>query len=427
MNDRYPRRVAVVGALRIPFARSNGAYQALSNKDMLSHCLEGLAKRHRLAGKQIGEVAGGAVMHHSRDWNLTREALLSTSLAATTPAVTMQQACGTSLKAAINLGTRIAVGELDCAIACGVDTTSDVPLVFSERFSSRMMGVSRARTLGQRLSQFKGFSLGELKPVPPSASEPRTGLSMGEHCELMAREWDVTREEQDRFALGSHQKASAAYDEGFYDAIVEPCEGLLRDNNIRADASLEKLSSLKPAFARDGKGTLTAGNSTPLTDGAAAVLLASDQWAAANDLPVLAYLTASRTAAVDFVAGEGLLMAPTVAVSELLGETGLQLQDFDLYEIHEAFAAQVLCTLKAWNSNQYCRDRLGRDHELGEIDPERINVKGSSVAVGHPFAATGARILGTLAHLLEQRGNGRGLISVCTAGGMGVAAMLERP
>jgi acetyl-CoA C-acetyltransferase len=426
MNSNRPPRVAVVAAQRTPFARSNTAYLELGNKDLLAHCLRTLVERCAIAGEQLGEVVGGAVTSHSRDWNLTREALLSTPLAATTPAVTLQQACGTSLKAAIDLGARIAVGEIDSGIACGVDTTSDAPLVFSERFSKRLLGLSRARSAGQRLAAFKGFSLGELKPVPPSASEPRTGLSMGEHCELMAREWNIDREAQDRYALDSHRKAAAAYDEGFYDDLLTPCEGLVRDNNIRADASLEKLASLKPAFSRDGKGTLTAGNSTPLTDGAAAVLLASEEWAAAHDLPVLAYLGATRTAAVDFVAGEGLLMAPTVAVSELLAHTGLSLQDFDLYEIHEAFAAQVLCTLEAWRSQSYCRQRLGREAALGDIDPSRINVKGSSLAVGHPFAATGARIVGTLAHLLEQRGSGRGLISICTAGGMGVAAILER-
>ena len=427
MHNPTPRRVGVVAALRTPFARSNGAYLDLGNKDLLAHCLRALVQRCGLAGVQLGEVVGGAITSHSRDWNLAREALLSSELSATTPAVTLQQACGTSLKAAIDLAARIAGGEIDSGIACGVDTTSDVPLVLSERLRKRLLALSRARSVGERLAAIKGFSLGELKPVAPSSSEPRTGLSMGEHCELMAREWGVSREAQDALALASHQKAAAAYEEGFFDPLLEPCAGLLRDNNLRPDASLERLATLEPAFARDGKGTLTAGNSTPLTDGAAAVLLASEDWAAEHGLPVLAYLSHARTAAVDFVGGEGLLLAPTVAIAELLARARLNLQDFDFYEIHEAFAAQVLCTLEAWRSERYCRERLGLDAVLGEIDPARINVKGSSLAVGHPFAATGARILGTLAEVLRQRGSGRGLISICTAGGMGVAAVLERP
>ena len=325
------------------------------------------------------------------------------------------------------IGAKIACGQIECGIAAGTDTTSDPPITFGPKFSKRLVKAGTARSAKQRLKAFKGFSPGELKPVLPANGEPRTGLSMGQHCERMAQEWDIAREDQDRLALESHQKAEQAYNEGFYDPLVMSWGGVMRDNNVRGDTSLEKLASLRTVFAKGSAATLTAGNSTPLTDGAAAVLLASEDWAKAHDLPVQAYLTATRTAAVDFVQDEGLLMAPTVAVAEMLQQTGLTLQDFDFYEVHEAFAAQVLCTLAAWESEDYCRDRLGLDAPLGAIDRAKLNVKGSSLAVGHPFAATGARIIATLAQLLEEKGSGRGLISVCTAGGMGVAAILERP
>jgi acetyl-CoA C-acetyltransferase len=426
MSDTL-RRIAVIGGSRIPFCRSNTAYSEKSNMDMLAGALQGVIDRHGLHGEKFDEVIAGAVTTHSRDWNLAREALLSTTMSPLTPGITLQQACGTSLQAAAMIGAKIACGQIECGIAAGTDTTSDPPITFGPKFSKRLVKAGTARSAKQRLKAFKGFGPGELKPVLPANGEPRTGLSMGQHCERMAREWNIPREDQDRLAMESHHKAEQAYNEGFYDPLVMSWGGVMRDNNIRGDTSLEKLASLRTVFAKGADATLTAGNSTPLTDGAAAVLLASEDWAKARDLPVQAYLTASRTAAVDFVQDEGLLMAPTVAVAEMLQQTGLTLQDFDYYEIHEAFAAQVLCTLAAWESADYCRDRLGLDAPLGAIDREKLNVKGSSLAVGHPFAATGARILATLAHLLEEKGSGRGLISVCTAGGMGVAAIVERP
>jgi acetyl-CoA C-acetyltransferase len=425
MKQASLRRVAIVGSTRIPFCRSGTAYQELSNKDMLSHTLQALVDRFALQGQRLDEVVGGAVITHSRDWNLTRESLLSTDLSADTPGVTMQQACGTSLQAAMMLGAKIATGQIDSAIACGADTTSDAPVVFSRRFAQRLVRLSKARDLISRLGAFKGMSLGELKPMAPSVTEPRTHLSMGQHCELMAREWNIPREAQDQLAVISHHRAAEAYDQGFFDDIVVPCEGRGRDSNVRPDTDLETMAGLRTVFDKSDKGTLTAGNSTTLTDGAAAVLLASEQWAKDRGLPVLAYLTHSRTASVDFVNGEGLLMAPTIAVAEMLANAGLTLQDFDFYEIHEAFAAQVLCTLKAWESETYCRERLGQDQPLGTIDRDKLNVNGSSLAVGHPFAATGARIMGVLAKLLGDKSSGRGLISVCTAGGMGVSAILE--
>ena len=420
------RRIAVIGGSRIPFCRSNSIYADKTNLDMLAAVLQGVTDRFALAGQKMDEVVAGAVTSHSKDFNLAREALLSTSLSPLTPGITLQQACGTSLQAALMIGARIATGQIDCGIAAGSDTTSDPPITLGRKFSQRLVRANAARSARQRLRAFKGFRPSELKPVLPANSEPRTGLSMGEHCERMAREWKVAREAQDRLAMESHLKANQAYNEGFFDPLVTPWSGAARDNNIRADSSMEKLGSLRTVFGKGPDATLTAGNSTTLTDGAAAVLLASEEWAVARGLPVQAWLTAGRTAAVDFVNDEGLLMAPTVAVAEMLRRTGLALQDFDFYEIHEAFAAQVLCTLAAWESDAYCRGRLGLDQSLGSIERNKLNVRGSSVAVGHPFAATGARILSTLAQILEGAGSGRGLISVCTAGGMGVAAILER-
>ncbi len=425
MTEASMRRVAVLGGSRIPFCRSHTAYAELTNLDMMIAALGGLVDRFSLHGVHIDEVMGGAVVTHAKDWNLAREAVIGSALAPTTPAVTMMQACGTSLAAALNLGAKIATGEIECGIAIGSDTTSDAPVVFQRRFAQRLVQASRAKGIGEKLAAFKGFTPAELAPLPPSTSEPRTGLGMGEYCELMAKEWGITREAQDLLAYESHKKAAAAYDEGFMDDLVVPCAGVFRDNNIREDISLEKMAELKPVFDRSGHGTITAANSTPLTDGAAAVLLSSEDWAKKRGIPIQAFLTLGRTSAVDFVQGEGLLMAPTVAVSELLAKTGLALQDFDFYEIHEAFAAQVLATLKAWESEEYCRIRLGRSAPLGAIDRSKLNVKGSSIALGHPFAATGARILAVLAKLLHSEGGRRGLISICTAGGMGVAAILE--
>jgi acetyl-CoA C-acetyltransferase len=424
-NDSL-RRIAVIGGSRIPFCRSNSIYADKTNLDMLAAALQGVVDRFGLDGQQLDEVVAGAVTSHSKDWNLAREALLSTSLSPLTPGITMQQACGTSLQAALTIGAKIATGQIECGIAAGSDTTSDPPISFGRKFSQRLVKAGAARSARQRLRAFKGFRPGELKPVLPANGEPRTGLSMGQHCERMAREWKISRPEQDRLAMESHLKAAQAWDSGFFDALVTPWADVARDNNIRADSAMDKLGSLRTAFSKDPEATLTAGNSTPLTDGAAAVLLASEDWAKARGLRVQAYLTAGRTSAVDFVSDEGLLMAPTVAVAEMLQRTGLALQDFDFYEIHEAFAAQVLCTLAAWDSDSYCRERLGLDEALGPIDRDKLNVKGSSLAVGHPFAATGARIIGNLAQILESAGSGRGLISVCTAGGMGVAAILER-
>lgn len=418
------RRVAIVGGTRIPFCRSNTLLADETNLGMLTAALNGLVEKYALAGAHIGEVVGGAVVTHSKDWNLAREALLGTKLAPSTPGITMIQACGTSLQAAFGSAAKIATGQIECAIACGTDTTSDPPIVFSKKFAHRLAELGQQKTTMGKLSVFKGMSPGELAPLPPSTGEPRTGLTMGQHCELMAKEWGITREDQDQLAYESHKKAAAAYAEGWMDRLLVPHAGVYRDNILREDTAVEKLATLKPAFDKSGAGTLTAGNSTAMTDGAASVLLASEDWAKARGLPVKAYLTFGETSANDFVAGEGLLMAPTVAVSNMLKRAGLSLQDFDFYEIHEAFAAQVLATLKAWEDPEYCRTRLGRDAAMGSIDRAKMNVKGSSLALGHPFAATGARITANLAELLAEHG-GRGLISICTAGGMGVAAIME--
>ncbi|WDR01207.1 acetyl-CoA C-acetyltransferase [Devosia algicola] len=421
------RTIAIVGSTRIPFARGHTAYVEQTNLSLMATTLRGLVEKFDLKGAKIDEVMGGAVIGHSRDFNLAREALLDAGLSPRTPGTTMQIACGTSLQAALALGAKIATGEIECGIAVGSDTVSDSPVVFGNKFQHRMINLSRARSLGERFKVFKGFSFGELTPVAPSVNEPRTGLSMGQHAELMAREWGISRKAQDELALASHQNAAKAYDEGFHDDLLVPCAGLVRDNNVRADTTLDKMTTMKPAFDKaSGHGTLTAANSTPLTDGAASVLLASEEWARERGLPVLAYLSMGAVAANDFAGGEGLLMAPTIAVSNMLARAGLGFEDIDLFEIHEAFAAQVLCTLKAWNDPSYCKDVLGRDEVLGTIDPAKINIKGSSLAYGHPFAATGARILGLTAKLLNTEAKKRALISVCTAGGQGVAALVER-
>ena len=419
------RRVAVLGGVRIPFCRSNTLYADLSNLEMMTTVLDGLADTYNLAGAHIDEVVGGAVVTHSKDWNLAREAVIGSRLAPSTPGITMMQACGTSLQAAMGSAAKIATGEIDCAIAVGSDTTSDAPIVVGKRMAGRLIQAQQAKSIGQRLAAFKGFSPGELAPLPPSVAEPRTGLSMGQHCELMAQQWHIPREAQDQLAYESHMKAAAAYRSGFMDDLIVPAAGVWRDNNLREDMTVEKIAALRTAFDRTEKGTLTAANSTPLTDGAAGLLIASEAWAAERGLTPQAYLTHAQSAANDFVAGEGLLMAPTIAVSRLLDRAGLRLQDFDFYEIHEAFAAQVLATLAAWEDTEYCRTRLGKSEPLGAIDRSKLNVMGSSLAYGHPFAATGARITALLAKLLARKGSGRGLISICTAGGMGVAAILE--
>lgn len=424
------RRVAVVGGVRVPFARRNTAYADVGNLELLTAALKALVEKYGLRGEVIGEVAAGAVIKHSRHWNLTREAVLASGLHPHTPAYDVQRACGTSLTTVAQLAHRVALGEIDSAIAGGSDSASDVPIVYGEKLQRIVLESARGKSFAERIRPWLALRPQHLVPAYASATEPRTGLSMGEHCELMAKEWQIGRREQDELAYASHMKAAAAWRDGFYADLVTPFAGLSVDNNVRPDTDLEKLAKLMPVFDRSGGGTLTAGNSTPLTDGAACVLLASEDWARARGLPVLAYFTHYATAAVDFAGldgpREGLLMAPTYAVSRLLDRAGLTLQDFDIYEIHEAFAAQVLCTLKAWESEEYCRIRLGRDAPLGSIDRARLNPKGGSVALGHPFGATGARIVATLAKQLAERGGGRGLISICAAGGLGVAAILER-
>nr|WP_115514973.1 acetyl-CoA C-acetyltransferase [Xanthomonas arboricola] len=492
------RPVAILGGVRIPFCRQNTAYADVGNLGMSVRTLGALVERFGLHGQQLGEVAMGAVIKHSSDWNLAREAALSSGLSPLTPGITLQRACGTSLDSVITIANKIALGQIDSGIGGGSDTTSEVPIVYGKKLRARLMAANRAKATGDKLKALlritlqracgtsldsvitsankialgqidsgigggsdttsevpivygkklrarlmaanrakatgdklkallRGFKLSELKPDFPGVAEPRTGKSMGAHCEDMAKEWNISRDSQDEWAVASHHKLAAAYERGFFDSLIAPFRGVSRDNILRADTSLEKLATLRPAFDKtSGRGTLTAANSTPLTDGAAAVLLSSEAWALAHGHTPMAYLRDAQVAAVDFVHGEGLLMAPTIAVPQMLARQGLTLQDFDIYEIHEAFAAQVLCTLRAWESEDYCRTRLGLDAPLGRIDPDKINPLGSSLATGHPFAATGARVVATAAKQLEERGGGRALISICTAGGMGVVAIVER-
>ncbi|UXY52371.1 MULTISPECIES: acetyl-CoA C-acetyltransferase [Pseudomonas] len=421
------RRVAIVGGNRIPFARSNTVYATATNQQMLTSALEGLVERYNLHGERIGEFVAGAVLKHSRDFNLARECVLGSRLAPETSAYDIQQACGTGLEAAILVANKIALGQIDSGIAGGVDTTSDAPIGVHEELRKILLEANRGKTTGDKIKSLLKVRPRHLAPHIPRNGEPRTGLSMGESCELMAQTWSIPRDEQDALAVASHQKLAAAYAEGWQNDLLTPFLGLTRDQNLRADINPEKLATLKPVFEKGPRGTLTAANSTPLTDGASVVLLASEEWARARGLPILAYFKDGEAAAVDFVSGkEGLLMAPVYAVPRLLARNGLTLQDFDYYEIHEAFAAQVLCTLKAWEDADYCKTRLGLDQPLGSIDRSKMNVKGSSLAAGHPFAATGGRIVANLAKLLSVAEKGRGLISICAAGGQGVTAILEK-
>jgi acetyl-CoA C-acetyltransferase len=424
------KRVAIVAGARIPFARAHTAYGELGNQHMLTAAFRSIVDKCSLKNERLGEVAAGAVIKHSRDWNLARECTLGSGLHPETPAYDVQRACGTSLTAAVQVAHRIAAGEIDCGIAGGVDSASDIPLAYGPQLQKIVLTSAHGRTIFEKTKPWLKVRARHLAPSVPGIAEPRTGLSMGQHCEEMAKEWKIGRREQDELALASHRNAAAAWQAGFFDDLVLPFQGLKQDNNVRADTSLEKLSSLRTAFDRSPAGTLTAGNSSPLTDGAACVLLASEEWCRARGMEPLAFITHSESAAVDFVgmAGprEGMLMAPAYAVPRMLDRAGMRLQEFDVYEIHEAFAAQVLCTLKAWESDDYCRTRLKRDKALGPIDRSKMNPKGSSVAIGHPFAATGARILATLARQLKDKGSGKGLISICAAGGMGVTAILER-
>ncbi|MCT2532174.1 acetyl-CoA C-acetyltransferase [SAR92 clade bacterium H231] len=422
------RKVAIVGGNRIPFVRSNTSYSHASNMQMLTAALQGLVQRFDLEGERLGEVAAGAVMKHSKDFNLAREATLDSGLSPQTPAYDVQQACGTGLEAAILVANKIALGQIDSGIAGGTDTASDAPIALNEKYRQMILSLNRAKTLGQKLRALASIRPSFMAPSLPANAEPRTGLSMGQHCELMVKEWGISREEQDQLTYHSHQNLIAAYEQGFFDDLICAFNGVERDGIMR-NTPLEKLATLKPAYDREN-GTLTAANSTTLTDGAATVLLASEQWAHERNLPVMAYLAHSEVAAVDFYSqgeqSEGLLMAPAYAVPRMLARAGLTLQDFDFYEIHEAFAAQALCTMKAWEDKNFCVDKLGLDGPLGSIDRTKLNVNGSSVATGHPFAATGPRIIATLAKLLEQKGSGRGLISICAAGGQGVTAIIER-
>ncbi len=426
MNQNTVRRVGIIGGNRIPFARSNGAYFSASNSDMFTAALNGLVERFNLQGQRLGEVVAGAVLKHSRDFNMTRECVLNTALAPETPAFDLQQACGTGLQAAFLVANKIALGQIEVGVAGGVDTTSDAPIAFGDGLRKALLELNIAKTAKDRFKALAKINIKDLMDAPKNG-EPRTGLSMGDHQALTTLEWGISREAQDELAASSHQKMAAAYEEGFFDDLITPFLGLERDNNLRADSTVEKLAKLRPAFGKGDARTMTAGNSTPLTDGASCVLLASEEWAKANGHEVLAYLTFTETAAVDFVnKKEGLLMAPAYAVPRMLERAGLKLQDFDYYEIHEAFASQVLSTLKAWEDPKFCKDRLGLEAPLGSIDRSKLNVKGSSLAAGHPFAATGGRIIATAAKLINQKGSGRVLVSICAAGGQGVTAIIEK-
>ncbi len=421
------RKVCIISGKRIPFARSGTKYMRKGNKELMSSALRALKDDLGLDKKEVGEIILGAVSKHAADFALARESAIEAGLAFNIPATDIQKACGTGLEAALMIAGKIAIGQIDSGIAGGVDSNSDIPVEFKKSFSDRLSAMNYARDFSGRLKALKGLNPKDLLPKFPAIKEPRTGLSMGESCEVMAKRWGIKREDQDQLAFESHQKAASAYESGFYNDLIIPFGGLEKDGILRPDIALEKLGKLNPAFdKKSGEGTLTAGNSTPLTDGASAVFLCSEEYAKENNLEVQAYLTIGQSAAVNYIDDEGLLMAPAYAVPKMLDRAGLTLQDFDFYEIHEAFAAQVLCTLKAWEDETFCKEKLGRESALGSIDRSKLNVKGGSLALGHPFAATGGRILAGLAKMIHEKGSGRGLISICTAGGMGVTAIVEK-
>jgi acetyl-CoA C-acetyltransferase len=419
-------RVAIIGSLRIPFVRSFKEYSRTTNQEMLTATLRALVERYNLEEQRLGDVSLGAVMKSSIEWNIAREVVQGSGLDMRTPAFNIQRACGTSLEAINLIALKIACGQIDSGIGGGSDTNSDLPIMIQRALAWKLIDLNNAKSFSERLSKFFSIRLRDLKPAYPGIVEPRTGMSMGQHTEKMVKEWKINRAAQDQLAYESHMKAAKAVQEGFYNELIVPFKNVAHDTIVRADTTLEKLAKLKPSFDKSEQGTLTAGNSTAFTDGAAAVLLTSEEYAREKNLDVQAWFVDGQTAAVDYVHGAGLLMAPAVAVAKLLGRNNLHLQDFDFYEIHEAFAGQVLCTLEAWENDDYCRNELGLDKALGPIDRNKLNVKGGSLALGHPFGATGARVVGTLAKLLRDKGKGRGLLSVCTAGGMGVAAILER-
>jgi acetyl-CoA C-acetyltransferase len=422
---QLPKKIAIVGYNRIPFARQNTNYATASNQDMMIAALNGLIDRYHLKGQLLGEVAGGAVIKHSREFNLMRESVLGTSLDPATPTCDIQQACDTGIEAAIYIGNKIALGQIEVGIAGGVDSTSNVPIVVSEPLRTILLKIRRSKTISEKLKLIFSLRPKDFLPIAPGIDEPRSKLSMGGHTEITAKHYGISREAQDAFALESHQKMVKAYEEGFFKDMITPYLGLERDNNVRKDTSLEKLAKLKPAFDKTN-GTLTAGNSTPFTDGSSCILLSSEEWAKAHDLPILAYITHAEVAAIEYVQQkQNLLLAPVYAATRMLSKAGLKLQDFDFYEIHEAFAAQVLTTLKIWESAELM-ESFGFDQPLGSIDRKKINVKGSSLAAAHPFAATGGRIIATLAKLLHEKGAGKGFISICAAGGQGVTMILEK-
>jgi acetyl-CoA C-acetyltransferase len=427
MNLKSLRPVAIIGGSRTPFTKSFTNYARTSNIELMIPTLQDLVKKFQLQNVQLGDVALGAVMKNAEDWNMTRESILKSGLHPHTPGYDVQRACGTGLETTAQIALKIASGQIESGIGGGCDTNSDIEGVLTHELSWALMDIQKAPTLLEKIKKITSIKLQNLIPKFPKVVEPQTGLSMGDHTELMVKEWKISREAQDELALASHKNAAAAYEKGFFKDLIFEFKGLKKDTILRSDTTLEKLAKLKPAFDQSGKGTLTAGNSTSLTDGASAVLLGSEDFAEKYKLPILAYFVDAEYSAVDFVKGEGLLMAPTYAVANLLKRNDLSLQDFDFYEIHEAFAGQVLCTLKAFESVEYCTQKLGLNSAMGPIDRSKLNVNGSSLALGHPFAATGGRIVATLAKLLAEKGSGRGLISICTAGGMGVAAIIERP
>jgi acetyl-CoA acyltransferase len=429
VDIRPGRRVAVVAGVRTPFAKSGTVFRDVSAVALARHAARELLYRSEVVGQEIDEVVFSQVVPSVLTPNVAREVSLLPQLPPSVPAYTINRACASAAQAINNAADQIQLGHADVILAGGVESLSDLPILHSRRFSRVLVEASKARSVGTRVATLGRVRPRDLIPVTPAIAEPSTGETMGQSAEKMAKENGITREEQDRVALMSHQRASAATQDGRLVGEIAPWFGgpemdevVSQDNGIRADTSLDALAKLKPVFDRK-YGTVTAGNSSPLTDGAAAVLLMSEEKARALGHEPLAYIRSYAVSAVD--PGWQLLMGPVYAVPKALERAKLTWDELGLVEIHEAFAAQVLSNAQAWGSQAWA-DRLGLPGPVGEVDWDRTNVAGGSIAIGHPFGATGARLVTTLANEMQRRDVEFGLISICAQGGMGYAMVLER-
>ncbi|MFQ6023958.1 MAG: acetyl-CoA C-acyltransferase [Acidiferrobacterales bacterium] len=417
MNEGTPTRVAVIGGARTPFAKAGTVFKKYSALQLGVHAVNGLLEKQDLDPQSVDELVYGIVIADPRLPHFAREVNFSSRLPPSVRALTVTDNCITGTSAITAIYDSIVAGRAEVGIAGGVESMSNTALIFNESASRIFLEAAAAKSFGGRLTQFLKLRPWHFKPRAPAIAEPSTGLSMGEHTELMVKEWRVSREEQDEFAYRSHMKAHAATEDGRLKAEIHPLDGIDHDPLIRSDTTVEKLAKLPPAFDRSPSGTITAGNSSPLTDGAASVLLMSEERARQDGRQPLAFIKAFQYVGID--PKDGLLMGPGIAVPRLLRKAGLTLAEIDIIEMHEAFAGQIACNLRAWEQGW-------KEPAIGKVDPEKVNPLGSSIAVGHPFAATGARIVTTLANEMKRRDARYALISICGAGATASAMILER-